>query len=310
MAPDRLRRFHHSAFPPERLAAERDRTVSVCLPARNEAETIGPIVRALLPLIGAGAIDQVVVLDDSTDGTGEIARALGAEVYDQASLCPEAGPVRGKGDALWRALEVAHGDVIVYLDADSHRFGPHFACGLAGPLACAPRVAFAKAYYRRPWNADGVVLPEGGGRVTELCARPALAAFYPELAGFHQPLAGEMSLRRDLAERLPFLCGYGVDVALLIDTWQTVGIDAMVEVDLDVRQNRHQPLSALAPMADAVLGAICTRVLREGRVPADAIPGHACELERPPAALRRRPRTSRVAREEAPAPVSYDPAHL
>ena len=282
MAPDRLRRLHHSAFPAERLAAERDMTVSVCLPARNEAETIGPIVRVLLPLIGAGAIDQVIVLDDSTDGTGEIARALGAEVHEQASLCPEAGPVRGKGDALWRALEVARGDVVVYLDADSHRFGPHFACGLAGPLVCNPRVAFAKAFYRRPWRADGVVLPEGGGRVTELCARPALTAFYPELGAFQQPLAGEMALRRDLAERLPFVCGYGVDVALLIDTWQTVGIDAMVEVDLDVRQNRHQPLSALAPMADAVFGAICSRVLREGRVPADTIPGHACELERPP----------------------------
>ena len=201
MAPDRLRTFHHSAFPPERLALERDATVSVCLPARDEAETIGPIVQALLPLIGVGAIDQVVVLDDSTDGTGDIARALGAEVHDQASLCLDAGPVRGKGDALWRALEVARGDVIVYLDADSHRFGPHFACGLAGPLACEPGAAFAKAYYQRPWSADGVVLPEGGGRVTELCARPALAAFYPELAAFRQPLAGEMALRRDLAER-------------------------------------------------------------------------------------------------------------
>jgi glucosyl-3-phosphoglycerate synthase len=289
VAQGRLHRFHHSAFPAERVAAQRQVSVSVCLPARNEAETIGPIVQALLPLVDLGAIDQVIVLDDSADGTAEIAAALGAEVHDQSSLCPQAGPVQGKGDALWRALEVAHGEVVVYLDADSHCFGPHFACGLAGPIACDPRVAFAKACYRRPWQSDGVVLPEGGGRVTELCARPLLAAFYPELAAFLQPLAGEMALRRDLVERLPFVCGYGVDVALLIDAWHAVGIRRMVEVDLDVRQNRHQPLSALAPMADAVLAAICSRLLREGRLPPDAVPGHRCAVERPPAAAVRHP---------------------
>jgi len=281
-----LRSVHHGAYTAERLAAERTDTISVCLPARDEAATIGPILRALLPLVDAGAVDQVVVLDDSTDGTADIARALGAEVHRQSDLRPDMGPVEGKGDALWRALEVARGDVIVYLDADSERFGRHFACGLAGVVACERGVAFAKGFYRRPWRENGVVLPEGGGRVTEVCARPLLSAFYPELAAFRQPLAGEMAVRRELLERLPFVCGYGVDVALLIDAWREVGIDAMAQVDLDERQNRHQPLAALGPMADAVLSAVCSRLLRDGVVGAADVPGHAPVLERPPRVVR------------------------
>jgi glucosyl-3-phosphoglycerate synthase len=279
---EQLRAVHHSAFPPQRLVDEREASISVCLPARNEAGTIGPILHDLMPLLDCGAVDQVVVLDDSTDGTADIARAFGAEVYDQSLLCPDAGPVRGKGDALWRSLDVARGDVVVFLDADSERFGPHFACGLAGPVACGTDTAFAKAFYRRPWRSDGVVLAEGGGRVTELCARPALAAFYPELAAFRQPLAGEMAVRRELLERLPFVCGYGVDVALLIDAWRDVGLSAMVQVDLDVRQNRHQPLSALGPMAHEVLGAICSRLAQEGRLQPAHAPGYVEPLERPP----------------------------
>jgi glucosyl-3-phosphoglycerate synthase len=285
-----LRTLHHRQYPPERLAAQRAATVSVCLPARNEAATIGPIVEALVPLVDAGAIDQVVVLDDSTDGTGDIARAAGAEVHQQSALRRELGPTHGKGDAMWRALAVAHGDVIVYLDADSGEFGPHFALGLAGAVVCEPHASFVKGFYRRPWRADGVVLPEGGGRVTELCARPALRAFYPELAAVHQPLAGEIAARRDLLERLPFLCGYGVDIALLIDAYNAVGIDGMAQVDLDVRQNAHQPLSALGPMADSVLGALCSRLLREGRVGPAALPGFADVLERPPLVAGRGPR--------------------
>ena len=288
-----LRTLHHRDYPVQRLVAQREATISVCLPARNEAATIGAIVDALMPLVDAGAIDQVVVLDDSTDGTGEIAAARGAEVHDQSALRPECGPVHGKGDAMWRGLEVAHGDVVVYLDADSGEFGPHFALGLAGAVACSPHAHFAKAFYRRPWQGDGVVLPEGGGRVTELCARPALRTFYPELAEVLQPLAGEIAARRDLLDRLPFTCGYGVDIALLIDAYGIVGLEGMAQVDLEVRQNAHQPLSALGPMAHAVLGALCSRLVREGRVPADAMPGYAPVLERPP--LRRARRTDRFA---------------
>ncbi len=285
------RTFHHTAFPADRVAVEREATVSVCLPARNEAATIGPILEDLLPLIERGVIDQVVVVDDSEDGTADIARRVGAEVHDQSALCGELGPVRGKGDAMWRALSVLSGDVVCYLDAESREFGPHYATALAGVVACPGPVTFAKGFYRRPWDGGtDEVQPIGGGRVTELCARPLLRAFYPELTCIRQPLAGEVAARRDLLVQLPFLCGYSVDIALLIDAWRDVGMDGMAQVDLDVRQNRHRPLEELGPMADDVLGAVLHRLRLEGRVAdprfmrAEAQTGQAAPLERPPMA--------------------------
>jgi len=178
--------LHHSAFDASRVAAERTATISVCLPARNEARTIGTILADLVPLLEAGVIDQLVVVDDSTDDTADIARAAGADVYDQSSLCAELGRVQGKGDAMWRALSVLWGDVICYLDADSEHFGPHYATALAGAVAMPGHIDFAKAFYRRPFRAGDDVLPEGGGRVTELTARPLLAAFFPELTAIRQ----------------------------------------------------------------------------------------------------------------------------
>lgn len=258
--------YSHTQFPPERLAAERTATVSVCLPARDEARTIGPILAELMPLLDRGVIDQVVVVDDSADGTGEIARAAGAEVFDQRQLAPEAGPVLGKGDAMWRALPVLRGEIVCFLDADSEQFGAHFPCGLLGPLLCERGVSFVKGFYRRPFRLGDVVLPDGGGRVTELCARPLLNLFYPELAAVRQPLAGEVAARRDLLERLPFVTGYGVDIALLLDAYARVGLDGLAQVDLDVRQNAHQSLHELGPMAYAVLRAVASRLEREGRL--------------------------------------------
>jgi glucosyl-3-phosphoglycerate synthase len=275
-----LRSFDHSAFPPERVRAERSGTISVCVPARECAATIGPIARTLVGLREAGVVDQVLVLDGgSHDGTGELAAAAGAEVHEQADLRPDLGPVLGKGDAMWRSLTVLHGDVVCFLDGDSERVGPHYACGLAGAVACEPGVRFAKAFYRRPFRAGDVELPEGGGRVNELTARPLLRQFYPELAGVLQPLAGEVAARRDLLERLPFATGYAVEIAMLIDAYREIGLDGLAQVDLDVRQNRHQPLRALGPMADAVLGAVAARLESEGRLgglEADA------PVERPP----------------------------
>lgn len=262
------RTFHHSDFPPERLAADRTRVVSVCVPARNEEGTIGAIVADLVGLRESGAIDEVLVVDaGSSDRTAEIASAAGADVRQEATLLPEHGPVLGKGDAMWRALSVLRGEVIVYLDADSEGFGPHFACGLAGPLVCGPPgIEFVKAFYRRPLRLGEVSLPEGGGRVTELMARPLLNLFYPQLAGVRQPLAGEFAATRDLLHRLPFATGYAVEIAMLIDAWKEVGLDALAQVDIEMRQNRHQPLGDLTPMAYAVLQAVALRLEREGRL--------------------------------------------
>ena len=277
-----LRRYHHSEFPADR-SAQRTATVSVCVPARNEAANIAATVTHLVRLRDLGVVDQVVVVDDSTDGTARLAAAAGAQVFDQSSLRAEFGPVDGKGDAMWRALSVCEGDIVCFLDADSADFGERFPRGLIGPVASG-QADFAKGVYRRPFRAGGVTRPTGGGRVTELTARPLLDAFYPELALFGQPLAGEIAARRELLETLPFACGYSVDIALLIDVWRAVGLGRMAEVDLDVRQNRHRPLDELGAMATQVTAGILSRVAREGRLrEAPAL------AERPPAAsLRRR----------------------
>jgi glucosyl-3-phosphoglycerate synthase len=258
--------FSHRAFRPEALAKAHVGSISICLPARNEARTIGPIIRALLPLRDCGLVDQLVVVDDSRDGTAEIAHDLGAEVHAQSDLMPELGPPRGKGDAMWRALSVLDGELICFLDADSEGLGAHFAYGLLGPLITRDEISFVKGFYRRPFRIGETTFPDGGGRVTELTARPLLNLFYPELAGIEQPLAGEMAARRSLLEQLPFVTGYGVDIALLIDSYAAVGLPGLAQVDLDVRQNAHQPLRDLGPMAYAVLHAVSTRLEREGRL--------------------------------------------
>ncbi len=262
----RANTFSHRLFPPERLAERRETTVSVCLPARNEARTIGRILEQLAPLRGLGIIDQVVVVDHSTDGTGDIARSYGAEVHDQAALLPEHGPVLGKGDAMWRGLATLTGELVCFLDADSEEFGPHYACGLLGPLLCEPSIHYVKGFYRRPLRVGDVTFPDGGGRVTELTARPLLNLFYPDLAGVAQPLSGELAARREVFESLPFVTGYGVDIALLLDAYALLGLDGIAQVDLDVRQNAHQSLRDLGPMAFAVLQSVAARLQREGRL--------------------------------------------
>lgn len=295
------RTFHHSVFPLDELAARRRRTASILLPARNEAPTIGPIVEALLPLREAGVVEQIAVLDDSTDGTGDIAASLGAEVHDQSSLRPEFGPVQGKGDAMWRGLSIARGDVVCFLDADSEQFGAHFALGLLGPVLTRDDIQFVKAFYRRPLRLEGLKLPEGGGRVTELTARPLLNRFFPELAGFLQPLAGEIAARRELLESVPFACGYAVEISMLIDVWRRVGRDGLAQVDLDVRQNQHQPLADLTVMAAAVMSGVLRKLEDDGRLMPSPDPGfHAPAagggferrdvpfMERPPARSLRR----------------------
>jgi glucosyl-3-phosphoglycerate synthase len=287
-----MRSFHHAEFPAERLRAEREETISVCVPARDEAATIAAIVAPLVALRRAGVVDQVLVLDSgSRDGTGAIAAALGADVLDPSELLPEFGPVLGKGDAMWRALTVASGDLVCFVDADSEDFGAHFALGLLGPLVCAPGVQFVKGFYRRPFKPNGgPPEPTGGGRVTELTARPLLQAFYPELASVRQPLAGEFAARRELLERMPFCTGYAVEMGLLLDVHAAMGVNALAQVDLDSRQNRHQRLEDLTPMAAAVLGAVTSRLRREGRLlEHDGGGNGAATPERPPLAQVRAP---------------------
>jgi glucosyl-3-phosphoglycerate synthase len=264
------RTFHHSLYSPAGIAAaraERGLSVSVCLPARECAETVGGIVGVLLQLREAGAIDEIVVVDAaSADGTAAVAERAGAVVWQEAELLPAYGPVLGKGDAMWRALSALDGELVCFLDADTEGFSARFATGLLGPLVYEAGVSFVKGFYRRPFVQGGVSLAEGGGRVNHLMARPALALFYPQLSEVRQPLAGEVAARRELLEGLPFATGYGVEMGMLIDAWQEVGLEGIAQVDLDERRNRHQSLSALTPMASAVLATVARRLERDGRL--------------------------------------------
>jgi glucosyl-3-phosphoglycerate synthase len=258
--------FDHRDFG-RAVLERRARTVSVCVPTLDEAPSIERTLAPLVALLYDGLVDQVAVVDSgSADRTRELAGACGAEVHDARALMPGAGPLLGKGDALWRALSVLHGDIVCFVDADSEDFGEHFAIGLTGPLLEIPEVEFVKGSYRRPFRLGERVLPQGGGRVTELTARPLLNAFYPDLAVFAQPLAGEIAADRGLLLRMPFDSGYGVEIGMLIDVWARVGLEGMAEVDLGTRQNRHRELSELTPMAATVLQSVVARLRDEGRL--------------------------------------------
>jgi glucosyl-3-phosphoglycerate synthase len=267
-----IRTFHHSDFPVERLRDEKRQTVTAVLPTREVADTVGSIVETLQGL--NGVIDQILVVDAaSEDGTAEIAERLGVEVRQESELLPEFGQALGKGDAMWRALAAARGELIVYLDSDTREFPPHFATGMLGPLICDHEVRFVKGAFRRPFIAEGgEERPRDGGRVTELTARPLLSAFYPELAVFSQPLAGEVAAPRWVFERLPFATGYAIETSMLLHARDVVGVESMAQVDLDERRNYHQPLPQLGPMAYAVLRVILERLRREGRLLDDHAP--------------------------------------
>jgi glucosyl-3-phosphoglycerate synthase len=280
-----IRSFHHSQYALERLLEGKRETITVVLPTREVADTVGAIVERLMGL--APLIDQILVVDAaSEDGSAEIAAAGGAEVHQESELLADFGPVLGKGDAMWRALAVARGELVVYLDSDTYDFPPHFATGLLGPLVCEPDIRFVKAHFRRPFTApDGREHPGDGGRVTELTARPLLEEFFPDLADFAQPLAGEVAARRELFERLPFATGYAVETAMLLHARDALGgTDGMAQVDLELRRNRHQPLRALAPMAHEVLATVLGRLSAEGRL---LDYEHESPVERPPYATLR-----------------------
>jgi glucosyl-3-phosphoglycerate synthase len=255
----------HTRFDADRLRARlraSGERVSVVLPARNEAATVGQVVgtirRTLVDRVGL--VDELLVVDAaSEDGTAEVARAAGARVVRQADVLPHLGNTSGKGEAMWKGLAAARGDVLVYLDADIVDIGPRFVVGLLGPLLLEPGVQLTKAVYDRPLTLEGQVHDSGGGRVTELLARPALALWFPALAGIAQPLSGEIAARRSLLETLPFVCGYGVEVAMLIDVAERHGAEAIAQVDLGRRTHEHQSLPALGRMAGELLQVLAAR---------------------------------------------------
>lgn len=239
------RSYSSSDFPADRVAAaKRGRRLTVVIPARDEEATLGPIVSCIRRELveGAPVVDEILVMDDgSVDSTAEVAAAAGATVLATSAVLPEY-PVHGKGQAMWKGVHAATGDVIVFCDADITGFGPEFVLGLAGPLLGRDDILFAKGYYRR-----------SGGRVTELMARPLISVFFPHLADLDQPLSGECGAYREVLEAVPFAGGYGVDLGLLIDVTASFGNGGLVQCDLGERVHRNRSLAELGPQSLAIL---------------------------------------------------------
>jgi glucosyl-3-phosphoglycerate synthase len=240
------------------LAAKRVQRVgvSVVLPALNEERTVGTIVTAIRRdlIERTPLVDEVVVIDSgSTDRTSPVARAAGARVVHVDDVLPAWGTVPGKGEALWKSLHATSGDLLVFVDSDLVAFDPMFVVGLLGPLLVEPAVGYVKAVYDRPLATPEGLVPTGGGRVTELTARPLINALWPHLAGFVQPLSGEYAGRRELLEAVPFVSGYGVELGLLVDLAELAGVDTLAQVDLGTRRHAHQSDAALGRMAGQVL---------------------------------------------------------
>ncbi len=230
-------------------------TVAVILPALDEEATVGRVVESIRRALvdATPLVDELLVVDSgSVDATARIAADAGARVLQRADVLPEFAALPGKGEALWRGVAATTSDVVVFVDSDLRDFSPLFVTGLLGPLLTDPGVEFVKATYDRPLTEHGVEMPSGGGRVTELVARPLISLNWPLLGGFVQPLGGEYAARRRLLERLPFPCGYGVELGLLIDTLDAVGLDAMAQVDLTRRKHRNSDITKLGRMAAGI----------------------------------------------------------
>ncbi|MBN2085631.1 MAG: glucosyl-3-phosphoglycerate synthase [Anaerolineales bacterium] len=250
----------------EGLVAQKKRlglTISLALPALNEAETVGRVIRKVKKTLMQDfpLLDEIVLIDsNSRDRTREIAQAEGIPVYIHQELLPELPPREGKGEALWKSLLVTHGDILVWIDTDIVNIHPRFVYGILGPLIQNPLVQFVKGYYRRPLKVGVKTQAGGGGRVTELVARPLINLFYPELSGIIQPLSGEYGARRSFLESVPFFSSYGVETGLLIDAYERHGLSAIAQVDLLERVHHNQPLEALSKMSFIILQAFLRRL--------------------------------------------------
>jgi len=279
--------FHHAEFGDLRrlvqLKEKQGVTVSLVLPTLNEEETIGPIVRrAIREMVGrTPLLDEILVIDSaSTDRTCEIAEAEGARVVQHPDVLPRYGSFRGKGEALWKSLYETSGDIVVWADTDVRNWHHRMVYGTLGPLLHEPRLQYVKGYYQRPIVEGGVLKEGGGGRVTELVARPLINLFFPELSGLIQPLAGEYAGRRALLESIPFFTGYAVEIGHLIDATERFGIEGLGQVDLERRVHRNQELEGLTRMSFVILQAVMKRLEERRKVRLFAELGSTMKLPR------------------------------
>jgi glucosyl-3-phosphoglycerate synthase len=239
--------------------AETGRTISVVLPALDEEATIESVIDSITPLLD-GLVDELIVLDSgSTDDTEIRSIAAGARVVSREQALPEVVPQPGKGEALWRSLAATSGDIVVFVDSDLIDPDPMFVPKLVGPLLTGDGIHLVKGFYRRPLKVDATEAANGGGRVTELVARPLLAALRPELGGVMQPLSGEYAGSRELLTSMPFAPDYGVEIGLLVDTYDRLGLDGIAQVNLGVRAHRNRSLAELGVMSRQVVATLLSR---------------------------------------------------
>ncbi len=267
-----IKQFHHKDFLPlDKIYSkkrESDTKISVVIPAYNEVSTIGAIISQVkqelmdsIPLC-----DEIVVIDgDSDDGTVACAEDSGATVYRVSEIGENRVP-RGKGAALWKSLFVTQGDIIVCIDGDIKEFDSRFVYGLIAPLLYDQSLSFIKGYYKRPMVIDDVTLDNHGGRVTEILVRPLLSTFYPALARFFQPLAGEYSFRKKVISQIPFYSGYGVEVGLILDLYKMLGLSAIAQVDMDIRCHRNRSISDLGKMAFGIFHVILEKLKEDNKI--------------------------------------------
>jgi glucosyl-3-phosphoglycerate synthase len=279
--------FHHSEFADlGRLATLKEKqglTISLVLPTLNESETIGPIVRRAVREMQERfpILDEILVIDSSsTDDTREIATAEGARVVQHPDVLTRYGSFVGKGEALWKSLFETTGDIVVWADTDVRNWHHRMVYGTLGPLLVEPRLQYVKGYYQRPIVEGGVLKEGGGGRVTELVARPLINLFYPELSGLIQPLSGEYAGRRTLLEQIPFFTGYAVEIGHLIDAAEKAGLGGLGQVDLERRVHRNQELEGLSRMSFVILQAVMKRLEERRRARLFAELGSTMKLPR------------------------------
>ena len=246
-----------------RLKRQQNLKVSLALPALDEEETVGGVIRTIQEALmqRVPLLDEIVLVDsDSSDRTRDVAEGLNIPVHVHQQVLPQLGIRSGKGEALWKSLYLTCGDIVIWIDTDIVNIHPRFVYGLVGPLIMHPELQFVKGFYRRPLKVDNKLQAGGGGRVTELTARPMLNLFFPELSGIIQPLSGEYGGRRTALEQMPFSSGYGVEIGLVIDLFEKFGLSAIAQVDLQERIHHNQPLESLGKMSFAIIQTVVRRM--------------------------------------------------
>ena len=265
--------FHHSIFKDIQNLVdaknEKGVRISLCLPTWNEEKTIAKELVIMTSELKTRypLLDEILIIDSgSKDRTMEIAKEFGAKAYKASDILPDHGNFRGKGENLWKALYVAQGDIIVYLDADIKNVHHKFVYGLLGPLLIKDNIKFSKAFYDRPiaLDDDKGLRPTGGGRVTELVIRPLFSLFFPELTQIMQPLSGEYAGFREIFEKIPFPIGYGVETSMILDIYQNWGLDVVAQVDLDQRIHRNRSTKSLGKMAFVIMQTFINRTVELG----------------------------------------------